>query len=89
VKLPIANEFHAEMISRLMAVVINKGTLTKDACKTRYDLGTEMSERVSTLLLIKSDDAVGHSRMIDFVHDFLNIRGKSVVVATRSEAVSH
>lgn len=89
-KLQLANEIHAEMIIRLMGVVIKDGALTEDkARKVHFDLGKEIATQVEDLLSIAPNDARSLSTIIDFLHNLLFISGKKIIKSSKDQAVSH
>lgn len=90
IKRQLANEIHAEMIARLMNQVIKYGNLTKEqAFQIHYDLGLEVGHITQEFLSLDPNNAKDLSRIIDFLHDLLNIKGKIQVKASTNEAVSH
>jgi len=90
IKRQMVNEIHAEMIIRMMDVVIKEGALTEEkARKVHFELGQELSAQVSDLLSINPNDARSLSTIIDFLHNLLFISGKRTVQSSKEKAVSH
>lgn len=89
-KRQIVNEIHAEMIIRLMDVVIKDGALTEEkARRVHFELGKEIATQVSDFLTINPVDARSLSKVIDFLHNLLFISGKKTVKSSKELAVSH
>ncbi|MBC2716102.1 MAG: hypothetical protein HF978_12415 [Desulfobacteraceae bacterium] len=89
-KRQLANEIHTEMIVRLMDSTINEGSLTLDrALQIHYELGKELGNQVNDFLSVNPKSATDLSRIIDFLHDLLNIKGKKVIINSEKEAISH
>ncbi len=89
-KLQLTNEIHAEMIARLMDVLVKDNGLTLEkALQIHFDIGTEIADQVKDLLAIDPYDARSLSRIIDFLHNALLISGKKVVLNSKDKATSH
>lgn len=90
IKRQLANEIHTEMIIRLMDFTVkNKNLTVDDALKIHYQLGVEMAEQTKEFLSINLESISDLSKIIDFLHDLLLIKGKSVIKRTKNETVSH
>lgn len=90
IRLQIANEFHAELIARLMAAMAARGTLDRaGAMAAARALGAELAPQMARLMPLDTRSAACLARLIDFTHATLNIGGKRVVEATPARAVSH
>ncbi len=90
VKRQLANEIHTEMIIRLMDFIIKNEKLTiEDALKIHFKLGTQLAKQTKEFLSIDSKNAKDLSRIIDFLHDLLFIKGKDTIKQTKNEAISH
>jgi len=90
IKRQIANEIHTEMIIRLMDFTVKNEKLTvKDALKIHYQLGIELSKQTQEFLSINPDNANDLSKVIDFLHDLLLIKGKETIKESRDENISH
>ena len=88
-KREIANQIHAEMLVRLMAMILRKGNIDlEEALASQYRLGEELAEQVADYLSLRRDDASSLARVVDFLHSVLGIRGKRVVVNGQREHVS-
>ena len=88
-KREIANQIHAEMLVRLMAAVLQKGSIDlEEALATQYRLGEEIAGQVADFLSLRPDDARSLAKIVDFLHGILGIRGKRVVVSGQREDVS-
>ena len=78
-KRQIANQIHAEMITRLMEVVVLQGSLNfEQAMQSHYELGKEMAPIVSDLLSIDANDARSLTKVVDFINLLLDIKGCEV-----------
>ena len=85
----IANQIHAEMLVRLMAVVLRKGHINlEEALAAQYRLGEELAEQVADYLALRPNDATSLAKVVDFLHSVLGIRGKRVVVNEPGEHVA-
>ncbi len=90
IKRQLANEIHVEMIVRMMDFAVKNGSLgVEDAKKIHFDLGVEIAGQTQAFLSIDPDNASDMSRIIDFLHDLLFIKGKQTIKSTQKEAVSH
>ncbi len=90
IKLQIANEIHAGMITRLMDTLIkDNGLSLKKALQVHFDMGLEIAGLVKDILSIDPNDTRSLSRIIDFLHDVLLISGKKVVHSSQSKSISH
>jgi len=77
IKRQIANEIHAEMIIRLMDFTVkNKNLTIDDALRIHFNLGLEFAQQTKEFLSINPDNARDLSKIIDFLHDLLLIKGK-------------
>ena len=73
----LANELHAEMIIRLMDILVKEGDLSMDkALQVHFEIGKEIAEQVKDFLSVNPDDAASLSGIIDFLHGLLFISGK-------------
>ena len=89
-KRQIANQIHAEMIARLMSVVVEKGTITvEQALQAQYELGQEIAVQTANFLSVASDDDRHLSSIIDFLHGLLDIGNKVEVVRNQQEVICH
>ena len=90
IKRQLANEIHAEMIIRLMDILIREGGLTMEkALGVHFDIGKEIAEQVKDFLSVNPNDAASLSRIIDFLHGLLFISGKQVIESSSDKAISH
>lgn len=90
IKRQLANEIHTEMIIRLMDFAVkNKNLTVADAITVHYNLGLELAQQTKEFLSINPDNAQDLSKVIDFLHDLLLIKGKKTIIANGNEAVSH
>jgi len=90
IKRQIANEIHTEMIIRLMDFTVKNKRLTiDDALKIHFDLGVELAYQTRDFLSIDSENVSDLSKVIDFLHDLLLIKGKTTIKATQNETISH
>ena len=90
IKRQLANEIHTEMIIRLMDFTVKNKKLTiDDALKTHYDLGLELAQQTKEFLSINPNSAQDLSKVIDFLHDLLLIKGKTIIKISEKKAVSH
>ena len=86
IKRQLANQIHAEMIVRLMAPILQNGTIDlHQAVATQYQLGRDIASQTADLLSIQPSDARSLSRIVDFLHGLLEISGKQVVTDSKSE----
>ena len=86
----LANQIHAEMIARLMRVVVTQGSLDmQQALRSQYELGEEIAAQTADFLSINPNDARSLSRIIDFLHNLLGIHGKIEISASASEVTCH
>ena len=89
-KRQLANQIHAEMIARLMRVVVTKRSLNmQQALQSQYELGEEIAAQTADFLSVNPDDARSLSSIIDFLHNLLGIHGKVEITASESEVTCH
>lgn len=90
IKRQLANEIHVEMITRILDVVAEEGSITLErALKIHFLLGQEIAGQVKQFLSIDPINARDLSRIVDFLHDLLLIRGKRIVTDSSDLSVSH
>ncbi len=90
IKRQLANEIHTEMIIRLMDFTVkNKNLTVDDALKIHFQLGIELAEQTKEFLSINPKNVKNLSKIIDFLHDLLFIKGKVTVRDTKNETVSN
>lgn len=89
-KRQLANQIHAEMIARLMRVVVTQGSLDRQqALQSQYDLGEEIAAQTADFLSVNPDDARSLSSIIDFLHNLLGIHGKVEIIGNKNEVTCH
>lgn len=87
-KRQIANQIHAEMLVRLTAVILQKGTLDwQQALAAQYELGQEIAAQTADILSLQTNDVGSLAKIVDFLHGLLDIGGKQVVMDTAGENV--
>jgi predicted hydrocarbon binding protein len=90
IKRQLANQLHAEMIIRLMDIVVKEGSLTREkALEVHYEIGRELAEETKDMLNLDSNRVEDLSFIIDFLHNLLDISGKKNVGVQANEAISH
>ena len=90
IKRQLANEIHAEMIVRLMDILVREGELTIErALQVHFEIGKEIAEQVKNFLSVNPNDAASLSGIIDFLHGLLCISGKESIEHSPDRAVSH
>lgn len=80
----IANQIHAEMITRIMERAAAKGSITfEEAFQVQYDLGREIAPAIAEFLSLNAADARSLTRIVDFTNLLLDIRGAEVERSAR------
>ncbi len=90
IKRQLANEIHAEMIIRLMDILVKEGELSMDkALQVHFEIGKEIAAQVKYFLSVNPDDAASLSGIIVFLHGLLFISGKKIIENSQDKAVFH
>lgn len=90
IKLQLANEIHAEMLSRLTSEILTREKMSKkDVYKIFQNIGTEMADITMDLLSLNKEDASSLANIVDFLHSTLLIKGKKTIAAAKEKSESH
>lgn len=90
IKRQIANQIHAEIIVRLMDIVVKKGSVSlEEAFKVNYAIGREIAEQTKDILQVDPNSAMDLARIIDFLHSLHDIKGKRIITINNKETISY